>query len=212
MGLAEWHEAECHGGWDGQGIVGWNSAQIRLLKGQLHRLAPPYHSITGHLLFWVLSPTPYTLSLSYLIHSYGFNYHVFASDLKVCALNSKPTLFISTSMSHRDQNSICPNWTHLPLYRGSFFPILVNGITIYCCSRQKLGGYRWCFLLLHHPTAHGLTSHVVLLCLHKSVHFFWTHCYHPSLPPLELLTGLSISILASLQSTSYSNNSSTWNP
>ena len=42
------------------------------------------------------------------------------------------------------------------------------------------------------------------LYLHKSVHFFWTHCYHPNPPFLELLIGLSISILALLESRIYS--------
>lgn len=39
----------------------------------------------------MISPTPYTHSLNYLIHGHGFSYHIFASDLKVCTLNSKPT-------------------------------------------------------------------------------------------------------------------------
>lgn len=152
--MAEWHEAEVHGRWHGPHVI----CRLR---------SDDYNSAQ----FWVhwISPTPYTLSLSELIHSHGFKYDKSASDFKVYTMNSKPTYLILYSdllgSLKATSTPMCPNWTPwLPLHTNSFL-ISVNGPTIYCCSRQKLGGYPWCFILLHLPIKNGLPSHVVLCIL-----------------------------------------------
>lgn len=75
-------------------------------------------------------------------------------------MNSKPTypILYSDLLGSLNQYSMCPNWTPwLPLHTNSFL-ISVNGPAIYCCSRQKLGGYPWCFILLHLPIKKRLTK------------------------------------------------------
>lgn len=109
--------------------------------------------------FWVISLILYTHASRewVLFHIKGFKYDISASDFVKSILWIPSLLYpipyqiylkssrqTSTHMSKL--NSLGFLSTPTP-----FFLISVNGPIIYCCSRQKLGGYPWCFILLHLP-------------------------------------------------------------